>query len=236
LATFATVCALAGVTIASNALAIGLLGGLFNATSLAFFYRAMALGLMSVASPLLACGSILAFGLAVSTGERPPALAFLGAPLAVVGLMLLSIQEHERGGARRRSLIYALIAPAALGFYLFLLGTASDEGGAVSAVLGARLGSLAILLVPALLIRPSFSIGAAPLAAMFALGLGATGTPLLIGYASDLGLISIVAILSSLYPIVTMLLAYVLLGERLRPAQFFGVVLALMGIILVSFS
>lgn len=136
-AALAAVAALAGVSIDGDALELGLFAGLFGAVSLASFYQAMALGLMSVASPLLACGAVLAVGLAVAAGERPSELALLGAPLALTGVVLVSVHEHESGGMRRSSLGYALVAPLALGFYLFLLGRASDEGGSVSAVLGA---------------------------------------------------------------------------------------------------
>jgi drug/metabolite transporter (DMT)-like permease len=235
-AALAAVSPFAGVSIDANALKLGLFAGLFGAGSLAAFYQAMALGLMSVASPLLACGSVLAFGLAVAAGERPSELALLGAPLALAGAVLVSFHEHESGGARRSSLPYALVAPVALGFYLFLLGRASDEGGSVSAVLGARLGSLAVLVLLALVVRPSFSIGIAAFAVVMVLGLVATGSLVLFGYAADLGLISIASILSSLYPLVTMLLAHAFLGERLRTAQLAGVSLALGGIVLVTLS
>jgi drug/metabolite transporter (DMT)-like permease len=232
----AAVSAFAGFSIDGDALKLGLFAGLFGAVSLASFYQAMALGLMSVASPLLACGSVLAFGLAVATGERPSELALLGSPLALAGAVLVSFHEHESGGARRSSLAYALVAPLALGFYLFLLGRASDEGGSVPAVLGARLGSLALLVLLALLVRPSFSIGTAAFTVVLVLGLGATGSLVLFGHAADLGLISVASILSSLYPLVTVLLAHAFLGERLRTAQLAGVSLALSGIVLVTLS
>jgi drug/metabolite transporter (DMT)-like permease len=226
--------ALAGISIDGDALELGLFSGLFGAVSLASFYQAMALGLMSVASPLLACGAVLAVGLAVASGERPSELALLGAPLALAGVVLVSFHEHESGGTRRSSLAYALVAPLALGFYLFLLGRASDEGGSISAVLGARLGSLTVLVLLALLVRPSFSIGAVPFAIVTVLGVGASGSLVLFGYAADLGLISVASILSSLYPLVTVLLAYAFLGERLRRAQLAGVSLALSGVVLVT--
>jgi drug/metabolite transporter (DMT)-like permease len=236
LAALAAVSALGGVSIDRHALELGLFAGLFGAVSLAAFYQAMVLGLMSVASPLLACGSVLAFGLAVAAGERPSELALLGAPLALAGAVLVSFHEHESGGARRSSLAYALIAPVGLGFYLFLLGRASDEGGSVSAVLGARLGSLAVLVLLALAVRPSFSIGIAAFAVVMLLGVVASGSLVLFAYAADLGLISIASILSSLYPLVTVLLAHAFLGERLRTAQLAGVSLALSGIVLVTLS
>lgn len=233
-AALAAVSAVAGVSIDGDGLKLGLLSGLFGAVSLASFYRAMALGLMSVASPLLACGSVLAFGLAVAAGERPSELALLGAPLALGGVALVSLGEHDSGSARRRSLVYALVAPLGLGFYLFLLGRASDESGSVSAVLGARLSSFLLIVLLALLVRPSLWIGGPAFAVVMILGIGASGSLLLFGYSADLGLISVASILSSLYPLVTVLLAYAVLGERLRTTQLAGVSLALTGVALVT--
>ena len=234
IAALAAVSAVAGVSLDGDGLRLGLLAGLFGAVSLAAFYQAMALGLMSVASPLLACGSVFAFALAVAAGERPSELALLGAPLALAGVVLVSFHEHESGGARRSSLAYALVAPVALGFYLFQLGRASDEGGSVSAVLGARLSSLTLFVLLALFVRPSFRMGRRGFSVVALVGIGASGALVLFGSAADLGLISVATILSSLYPVVTVLLAYAFVGERLRRVQLAGVSLALAGIALVT--
>src|SRR5207253_5316004 len=96
---------------------IGVAAGTFGAVSLYTFYKAMALGTMSIVSPLLSLGSVLAFGLAVAGGERPSPLSLLGALIALGGAVLASLGEHASGGARRTALGWALAAPLALGFY-----------------------------------------------------------------------------------------------------------------------
>ena len=86
--------------------------------------------------------------------------------------------------------------------------------------------------------RPDLSspirLEAAPLASASLIGVTAAGALVLFGYATSLGLISITTILASLYPIVTVMLAHVVIGERLRGAQLAGVVLALGGVALVT--
>lgn len=225
----------AGVTgVDGRALAFGFAAGAFGGISVFTFFKALSLGTMSIASPLLACGSILTFGLAVAAGERPSAVSVAGALVALVGAVLASLEEHARGGDRRTALAFALAAPLALGGYLYLLARGSDDGGSVSAVLGARVTSSAILLALALWLHASFRIGWPAFGLVFLIGISGVTAFVLFGIAADLGLISITSVLASLYPVVTVLLAHVFVGERLGPAQLVGVPLVLLGVVLVT--
>jgi drug/metabolite transporter (DMT)-like permease len=213
---------------------LGVAAGSFGAVSLFTFYKAMSLGTMSIVSPLLSLGSVLAFGLAVAGGERPSALSLVGALVALSGAVLASAGEHASGGERRSALGWALAAPLALGFYLYLLARGAKEGGTVSAVFGARATSSLLLLTLAVGLRSSLRVSRRVLATVVAIGVTASGALVLFGYATRLGLISITTILASLYPIVTVTLAHMFVGERLRGAQLVGVTLALGGVVLVT--
>src|SRR5581483_3567888 len=160
LAALAIAAAIAGVD--GTAFAIGLAAGTFGAVSLYTFYKAMSIGTMSIVSPLLALGSVLAFGLAVAGGERPSALALLGALVALSGAVLASLG-------------WALAAPLALGFYLYLLARGADAGGSISAVFGARSMSALLLVVLALALRSPLRLEAAPLASASLIGVTAAG-------------------------------------------------------------
>ena len=85
-----------------KAFLLGVAAGGFGAVSLYTFYKAMSLGTMSIVSPLLSLGSVLAFALAVAGGERPTSLAVVGALVAFGGAILASFGEHASGGDRRR--------------------------------------------------------------------------------------------------------------------------------------
>jgi drug/metabolite transporter (DMT)-like permease len=229
-----------GVAIAgfhARAFLYGLAAGGFGGVSLYTFYKAMSLGTMSIVSPLLSLGSVLAFGLAVAGGERPTWLAVVGALVALGGAILASFGEHASGGDRRRALGWAFSSALALGFYLYLLGRgAHDDGGSMSAVFGARAASSILLLGVALALRAPLRVGRRVLATVVAIGLSGSAALVLFGYAASLGLISIATILASLYPIVTVLLARLVVGERLRGFQLAGVALALGGAALVTAS
>ena len=226
--------AAAFVGVHQRALLFGLVAGTFGGIAVFSFYKAMSLGTMSIVSPLLSLGSVLAFALAVLGGERPAPVSLLGALLAFGGMVLASLEEHASGGFRRSALAWALAALLALGFYLYLLGRAANEGGSVSAVFGSRSTSALLLLALALGLRSDFAIGRSALLVVSLLGLATSGALLLFGFAAELGLISIASILASLYPIVTVLLDHRFLGERLRGAQLAGVSLALLGVVLVA--
>jgi len=222
------------VGIHRTAFLLGVAAGGFGAVSLFTFYKAMSIGTMSIVSPLLSLGSVLAFGLAVAGGERPSAVSVAGALIALGGAVLASAGEHASGGARRTALGWALAAPLALGFYLYLLARGANEGGTISAVFGARSTSSPLLLVLALGLRSRLRLSSSALATVLVTGVTASAALVLFGYSAKLGLISIATILASLYPIVTVLLAHLFVGERLRGAQLAGVTLALGGVVLVT--
>jgi drug/metabolite transporter (DMT)-like permease len=219
-----------------RAFLLGLTAGAFGAVSLYTFYKAMSLGTMSIVSPVLSLGSVLAFALAVAAGERPTSLAVGGALVALAGAILASLGEHASGGDRRRALGWAFTSPVALGFYLYLLARGANEGGSISAVFGARAMSSLLLVALALALRAPFRVGRKGLGTVVAVGACGSTALVLFGYAASLGLISIATILASLYPIVTVLLAHHFLGERLRGFQLAGVALALGGVALVTAS
>jgi drug/metabolite transporter (DMT)-like permease len=217
-----------------RSVSLGAVAGGFGAITFFTFLKAMSLGTMSIVSPLLSCGSVLAFGLAVAAGERPSAIAVAGAVVALTGAVLASLEERASAGPRRTALGFAFASAVGLGGYLYLLGRGSSDGGTVSAVFGARLTSTAVLLGFALWLHTSFRIGRSSFFAVSLTGLGTVGAFVLYGYAADLGLISIASVLASLYPVVTVSLAHAFVGERLGTAQLAGVPLVLLGVVLVT--
>jgi drug/metabolite transporter (DMT)-like permease len=214
---------------------LGTLAGLGGGAGLAAFYRALSLGTMSIVSPLAACGAVVPFGLALATGERPSALALAGAVAALAGAVLASLEERRAESRERaRAIVLAVVAAGALGLFVYFLGLGSREGDALSTLVGARVGSLSLLVVLALALRAPLAPPWSSLAAVAAVGLADVTANALFALASGRGLLAIVAVLGSLYPVVTLLLAHVVLGERLTSAQRAGVAVALAGVAAVS--
>jgi drug/metabolite transporter (DMT)-like permease len=223
-----------GLGVGGAAFALGALGGLCGGAGIAAYYRALAIGTMSIVAPVAACGVLIPFALALAEGERPTPLALAGAALAIGGAVLASFHEQRGGGAGREAIVLAVVTALMFGGLLYLLGRGSKEGDSFSALLGARSGSLSLLVAWALLLRPAVRppqlIALAGVAIVGLLGTGANG---LYALAAERGLLSLVSVLASLYPVGTVLLAHALLGERLLAAQRAGVALALAGVALV---
>jgi drug/metabolite transporter (DMT)-like permease len=221
--------------VGTRSFVLGCLAGLGGGAGLAAFYRALSLGTMSVVSPLAACGAVVPFAIAMATGERPSALALCGAAAALGGAVLASVEERRAQSAdRARAVVLALIAAVALGLFVYFLGLGSREGDALSTLVGARVGSLSFLVVAALVLRAPLGIGRPSLAAVAAVGVADVTANALFALASGHGLLALVAVLGSLYPIVTVLLAHVVLGERLTRPQQVGIAVALAGVAAIA--
>jgi drug/metabolite transporter (DMT)-like permease len=213
---------------------LGALAGIGGGVGLAAFYRALSLGTMSVVSPLVACGAIVPFAISIATGERPSALAIAGAVVALGGAVLASVEERRAATPERaRAIGLAVVAAVALGLFVYFLGLAARDGDALSALVGARLGSLPTLLLLALATRSPLVVRTS-LLAVAAVGVADVTANALFALATTQGLLSLTSVLGSLYPVVTVLLAHALLHERLTATQKAGVGAALAGVVAIS--
>jgi drug/metabolite transporter (DMT)-like permease len=190
---------------------------------------------MSIVSPIVACGAVVPFAISLATGERPSALALAGAAIALSGAVLASSEERrEPGGDRARAVAIAVVAAAALGLFTYFLGLGSRDGSALSTLVGARVGSLTLLLMLAVVRRAPLRLGRRSLLAVAAVGLCDVAANALFALAATHGLLALVSVLGSLYPVATVLLAYALLHERLTRVQVAGIATALTGVALLS--
>lgn len=204
-------------------------------TGLGMFYRAMATGAVGVVSPITALAGVGPVMLGLARGERPTTLQFVGLFVALVGVVLASGPELSgRDGSRgARPVLLAITATVMFGVCLSAIAIGS-EYSAVMTMTGMRAVTvLALSGLAALLLLRGHRRGAPgrrDLLAMATVGVLDVSANLLFGIAAVSGVLALVSILGSLYPIVTVLLAWWLLGERLAPVQYWGVGLALGGV------
>jgi drug/metabolite transporter (DMT)-like permease len=227
--------AVAGFRFDARSFALGVAAGAGGGAGLAAFYRALALGTMSIVSPVVACGAVVPFAISLATGERPSGIALTGAAVALGGAVLASVEESRAPARERgRAIALAVVAAGALGFFTYFLGLGSREGSALSTLLGARVGSLTLLLAVTALLGATLRVGRRDLLPVAAVGLADVGANVLFALASTHGLLALVSVLGSLYPVTTVLLAHVVLGERLTSVQLAGVAVALAGVAALS--
>jgi len=219
----------------THSFALGVVGGIGGGIGLAAFYKALSLGTMSVVSPIAACSAVVPFVVSLATGERPAAIAVVGAVLALAGAVLASVEERRSTSPERaRAIVLAVVTAGALGLFVYFLGLGSREGDALSTLVGARVGSLGVLILLAAARRASLRLPARALGAVAAVGLADVSANALFAFASGHGLLALVSVLGSLYPVMTLLLAYVVLHERLTRSQQAGVAIALAGVVAIA--
>lgn len=198
------------------------------------FYSALAGGTMGVVAPIASLGVVVPVVLGVLLGEQPAPWAWVGMLVAVVGVTLASGPELQ-GAVSPRPVLLASGAAVAFGLTLFLI----DRGARVSPILtgwGMRAFALVVFAVLALLTRSTGGVGRRDLLPLTLIGCGDVTANILFGAASALGQVSVASVLGSLYPVATITLARVVLGERLRRIQHAGVALALVGGAVVGLS
>jgi drug/metabolite transporter (DMT)-like permease len=213
---------------------LGLAAGLLGAVGLAALYSALAIGPMAVVAPMVSLSVIVPVAAGLMSGERPAALQMAGVAAAIGGVTLAARHRDETGGrVSARAIALAAVAAVSLG----LLAVFLSRAGATDvfwSVLMVRIGSLTLLGAAALVRRPSFVTSTRQRLTLASVGVLDSGSNLLFVLASQRGLLSLVAVVASLYPVVTVLLARGVLGERLSRIQAAGVALSLAGIALIA--
>jgi uncharacterized membrane protein len=223
-----------GFSVSGGSFAFGLLAGVGGAIGLAAFYKALAVGTMSIVSPVTACGAVVPFAIALARGERPSGWAVAGAAVALVGAVLASAAEGRASEGRRLGALLAVVAALSIGLFVYFLGVGGKHGDPFSALFGARISSLSVLLLGSLALRAPVRPSRALLPAIALIGvLDVTANSLYV-FASRSGFLSVVGVLGSLYPVMTLLAAYVVLHERITRVQKGGVLLALVGVCVVA--
>lgn len=215
-----------------------LLGGAVGVLGLAAFYRGLSVGAMSVVAPVSATAAIVPLTVGLATGERPSPLQGAGVGLALVGVVLASREaevEARRGTRMAAGFGFAVIAALGFGFFFVAINAASGEGADVLWVtLLLRSSAFSIVLAAALALRPRLPREPASVAVLLLVGVLDMAANGLFAAASTRGLVSVVSVLASLYPVVVVVLARLVLHERIARAQQAGVALALAGVALIS--
>jgi drug/metabolite transporter (DMT)-like permease len=230
-------------------LAWGISAGLAGGLGLIIFYTGLAAGPMSVVAPVSGLAStVLPVAVALAEGERPGAGVYAGALLCLAAIVLASSATdsnpaHSTSAVPRprqpgagRALGYGIASGALFGLFFLLIRNAG-QSGELWPVAAARVGELAVVLIAAAVLRRSLlPRGAGGRLLLAAASAGAIDVVANICYvaATRTGMFGLAVVLASLYPGVTVLLARVALGERLRWAQRAGLGLAAIGIILVT--
>ena len=216
----------------STQLGWGIAAGLSGTLALAAYYRALAMGKMGIAAPVtgvLTASVPVLFG--VLTQGLPTPYQSVGFVLALVGLWLISRREGEIGVSR--SLGLAVLAGLGFGGFLVLLSQAGTTA-VFWPISTARGTGLSVLLLIAVVNRGRLRGERGGLALMLLTGVLEVGGNAFFLLATQVGRIDVASVLCSLYPAATIILAYLLLKERMTRTQGAGIMAVLIAIVLIA--
>jgi drug/metabolite transporter (DMT)-like permease len=217
-------------------LAWGLSSGVFGAIGVMALYAALAAGRMSIVAPLTA--SLSGAGPAafdLLRGTPVGALSLLGIGLALVAVVIVSTTQGtvEEHGMPTKAIALAILAGSAFAFSLTSVSL-TDPASGFAPLLIVRIAGLAIMGLALLGWRKSITWDAGSMRLAALAGVIDVGANMAILSAMRIGPLAVASVVGSLYPVVTMLLARVVLGERLKRHQAFGAVLALVAVVLTA--
>jgi drug/metabolite transporter (DMT)-like permease len=235
-----TVALAAGGPLRTAGLGWGLAGGAAGGAGLIVFYAGLAAAPMSVVAPVSALVStVLPVGVAVAQGERPGPSVVAGGVICLIAITLVSMGGGQDNGGRHRGragLLYGCLAGLGFGLFFLFMRDAAASGVLWSAG-ASRLAGAVIALAAAALTRTR-PVCWRPDRRVFVMALasGAFDATANLCYllAARAGLFGLAVVITSLYPGVTVLLARITLGERMRSVQRAGLALAAIGIVLLT--
>lgn len=221
-------------------LAWGAMSGVGSGLGTAFLYRGFSTGRMSVVAPVSAVGSaVLPMVVGVATGDRPSAMAWLGIVCALPAIWLVSAGEGDEGltgepvARAGTGVLDGVLAGLGFGFLFVALGQVPDGAGLLPAGLGLAASVPVVVVLAVALHHPWMPRGRHALPALAVGALAALAT-VMFQLASQSGLLTIVSVLSALYPAFTVLLAVLVLREHIHRSQGLGLVLAGAAVALVA--
>lgn len=209
-------------------------GGVAGVVGLAALYRGFAVGAMGIVAPISAASPLVPLTVDAAHGITPGTLQWLGVACVVSGIVVLSRERSPLGGSRLAGGV-ALAIVAALGFGAFIVGLdASSDQSAPWAVVAARGASLSLVLVAVVITSTSLAVPRRLWPMVVTVGVFDTAANVAVAFAVTKGAAGIVAVLSALYPVVTVVLARILLDERLTASRRIGGAITLAGAALVA--
>jgi drug/metabolite transporter (DMT)-like permease len=210
----------------------GVFAGVLGYIGLICLYVGLSTGRMGVVSPISSLGAVVPVIFALIGGEQLSRGRWIGVVIALAGAFCASGPEISQGFPLKP---VALAFGAAFGFGigLTMMGIGSDSS-ALMTMVTMRATTALFTIFLALRFRTTGGFSRADAPSLIFIGVADFLANFTLGLATQEGLVSLVMVLGSLYPVVTVLLAFKLLHERLHKVQYVGVVLAVSGVAILS--
>ena len=212
----------------------GVCAGLLGFIGLVAFYSGLATGRMGVVAPISALSVLIPLTIAFINGEKPSSTQLLGMSIALTGAVFASGPELK-GGLAVKPIVFAVFAAFGFGAAVAFIA----KGSVSSAIMTMTTMRFSTFIVALFLFARFRTLGGfkkQDIPVLVGIGGADFIANLLLGVATTKGLVSLAVVLGSLYPIVTALLAFKILHERLHKIQYVGIGFAIAGVIVISLS
>jgi drug/metabolite transporter (DMT)-like permease len=196
------------------------------------YYRGMAVGAMSIVAPIAGISAAIPVVVGIISGDRPSLWQWFGIAAALGGVFLAS-REPGRGGRVTAGVGLALLAAIGFGGYFPPMHAAGNADFWWASLIF-RMTSTSVILAAVAIRRPPLAVAPIQVPLIALIGVGDMLGNFFFAAASTSGLVSITSVLASLYPIVTVLLARLVLKERVARSQEAGIALTLAGVAFIS--
>src|SRR5262245_7458946 len=233
LVTIAIIVAIRGKGPDDAAVLLAIPAALSGTLGLYAYYRGMAVGAMSIVAPIAGISAVVPVTVGFLSGDQPSTWQVLGMACALGGVFLASREPGRAGSRLAAGVGLALLAALGFGGYFPPMHAAGNADFWWASLIF-RMTSTSVILAAVAVVRPALGIPALQLPVLWLIGIGDMLGNLLFAAASTSGLVSVTSVLASLYPIVTVILARVILKERVARSQEAGIGLTLAGVALIS--
>jgi len=212
----------------------GAIAGVMGYIGLICLYAGLSTGRMGVVSPISALSAVIPLTVALVTGEVLTTAQGIGVVTAMAGAFCASGPELSQG-LSPKPIFLALGAAAGFGTAMTFMAMGSESSALMTMVM-MRATTFIVTIALAIRYRTVGNFEKSEIPILVFIGVSDFLANLLLGVATSFGLVSLVMVLGSIYPIVTALLAFVILKERLHRIQYFGIVFAVAGVALIAAS
>lgn len=210
----------------------GVIAGLVGMVALMAYYQALATGAMGIVAPIGSLGVLVPLIYGLLNGDSPTTIQNFGIGLAIIGVVLASGPEFS-GDAEIKPLLFAFLSAAMFGFVVLFMA----KGGQINpsgTVVMMRVAQVSTMLTVALILRTVGGLKKEDIPLLAATGSLDAIANVLFTTAAGMGIIAIVSVLGSLFPIATGLLAWWFLKERLKPIQYIGILVTMAGVLAIT--
>ena len=210
----------------------GAIAGAMGLLGLVCFYTALATGQMGIVAPISSLSALVPVTIGLVQGERPSTMQLTGIVVALIGVILASGPELN-GKVDPRPVFLALFAALTFGFCVYFMAQGARINPTMT-VTAMRAVQVFLVIILFLAIRNLGGLVKRDIPMLATIGASDAGANVLYTFAASLGLLSVVSVLGSLYPIVTVLLAWWILKERLMQIQYVGIAITFSGVALLA--